>query len=941
MPSDNESMTPERWAQVQALFLQVECMAPPARDAFLAQACEGDTPMQVQVARMLAASEEGLSGVSQRVGDAAIRAVAGADLVGRRVGAYRLLQEIGRGGMGAVYLAERADAAYQERVAIKLVNQFLVDELTLRRFRSERQILANLHHAYIAQLHDGGSTQEGVPYLVMEYIEGEPLDVFCDSRRLSIPERLRLFLKVCAAVGYAHANLVVHRDLKPSNILVSADGTPKLLDFGIAKLLDVDSDEAGVALTQTGQRPMTPEYASPEQIRNEPITTASDVYSLGVLLYQLLSGESPYHFNTRSAADIESVICDTPPRSPSTRVSRDRGYREKCAPDNSALRATRPERLRRLLKGDLDAIVLMALRKEPERRYASVERFAEDVRRYLDARAVSARAETWGYLTRKFVARHRLAVALGAGFAVLVAGAFMREQALRAQSEQHAVQARIEAAKARAVSGFLTDMLSSADPEQAQGKEVTVREVLDDAARRLAVQASFAEQPIVAAELRHGIGRSYNALGLYERAQPHLEASLEARRALLSADHADVIHSLNALGELDLNQGEYAKGEALLLEALASARRRLGDDNALVLQTEQRLGNLYTAWTHYPQGEAHLKVALDAYTRLYGEQDARTLESLSDIAVIYFRTGRLKQAQAAFTRVDAALTAQLGEQHPKVLRVRTQLGPVYYQLGLYEKARTLYESLAALSAKVNGPEHLQTYKTLANLAIAYNSLQRFEQAQALYDDLLARSRRTLGEGHWFPLAVAANVAVLYQRRGDYVSAEALLKENIASMTRALGADHLRTLTARRNLAALLVSRQRYEEAKPMLEAVLSDMRRVLGAHSPETLTAMNSLAEYQAKMGQFERAETTYREVLDAWQRGDNLNHAWAGETRLGLANLLRDQARYGEAEPLYQRVIAHYSERQGEENEETQAAKRDYQQMLQARRASVGKNAQ
>lgn len=924
MSSQDKPMPPECWLKVQALYLQAEVLPAQERDVFLKQACEGDSALYDEVAGLFmpSAAQASLAGIVRE----ATRTVMGFDLAGQKVGPYRLLSEIGRGGMGAVYLAERSDAAYQERVAIKLVSHFLIDELTLKRFRAERQILANLHHPYIARLYDGGTTVDGAPYLVMEYIKGETLGAYCDAQGLSVRERIGLFLKICAAVAYAHANLIVHRDLKPSNILVTEDGTPKLLDFGIAKLLDADQGESSLGLTQTGQPVMTPEYASPEQIRNEPIGISSDVYSLGVLLYELLTGERPYAFKSRSAVDIEVAICHTQPRSPSTVVQ----HAHKSSAGGCSLPAIRPERLRRMLKGDLDAIVLMALRKEPERRYATVERLAEDLRRYLDGRPVSARPDNVGYIARKFVVRHHIAVALGVGFAVLLVAAFAYERVLRTQSEQSAVLARVEASKARAVSGFIATMLSSVKPEQAQGNEITVRHVLDEASERLTEQNSFSAYPLVAGELHYTLGSSYLALGLFEPAQIHLQTSLQIRQKLLAQDHVDHIQSLNALGELAQQKGEYEKGEALFLDALARAQRAQGEgeDGPLVLKTHHYLGALYLKMTRYEAAKKHALIALQGYTRLYGDDDVLALASLSILAKTAVDRGELQEAEAAFTRIEALQSKRLGEHHPAVLAARMSLGSAYFMRGRFEDARKVYEPLAKLAEQVYGADHMQTYKIRANLSNVYLNMRRYEESEALQLDILKRSRAHLGERHWFPWAVQTNLAEFYMERSQYPQAYSLLQDSITRLPGLLGEDNRYTLLARRSYGGVLDKLERHEEAGSALTSVIEDMQRVLGANSPDTLYTKKLLAANYAARGHAPLAEATYRQVLAAWRSGDNLEHNWARDTRLELANLLRDEGRYTEAEPLYQSVIQFYIDNADEENEVMLSAQTAYRQM-------------
>jgi eukaryotic-like serine/threonine-protein kinase len=409
-------MTPERWEQVKTVFAEAAALVGPARDAFLASACAGDADLAREVASLLAAHGAAAGGMLDTSAHHPGATTGPSSLVGHRFGAYDIVAELGHGGMADVFAAVRADGHYHQRVALKLVRAGYATAGIIERFRAERQILAGLDHPNIARLLDGGMTADGLPYLVMDLVDGAPIDAYCDARSLPLAARLRLFLQVCAAVEYAHRHLVIHRDIKPGNVLVTPDGVPKLLDFGIAKLLDPIG-----AVEETSLRPFTPAYASPEQVRGEAVSTATDVYSLGVVLYRLLTGDSPYGRDRRTTGELTDAIVHVEPARPSA-----------VAPVVTGLR------------GDLDAIVLKALRKEPDKRYASVAEFAEDVRRHLDGLPVRARAGTWSYRASKVARRHRAAVVAGALVVVsLVAGIVVTAREARiAQANRRRADAR-------------------------------------------------------------------------------------------------------------------------------------------------------------------------------------------------------------------------------------------------------------------------------------------------------------------------------------------------------------------------------------------------------------------------------------------------------------------------------------------------------------------
>jgi WD40 repeat protein/serine/threonine protein kinase len=473
-------LSPDQWRRVETLYAQAAELETGARAAFLDEACRDDAGVRARVDALLGARRRSGGFLATPAGDLSELTGHGEpardDDGARRLGPWRLLRRIGAGGMGSVWLAERADGRYDRRVAVKLIRSGLDTEEILQRFATEQQVLANLEHANIARLYDADVTADGRPYLVMEHVEGVTIDLACDEGRLSIERRIDLFVKVCDAVEHAHRNLVVHRDLKPGNILVTPEGEPKLLDCGIAKVLDLEGSAAGLDVTVTEARLLTPRYASPEQVRGEPITTASDVYSLGVILYELLTGRSPYRVATRSRGELERIICDQEPARPSTVVARDPAAtrpRDDGTEDDgtttvsiAASRGLEPPRLRRRLAGDLDVILLAALRKEPARRYGSAAALAEDLRRHLSGRPVSARPDTLTYRVGTFVRRHRVPVAAAVAVLLAIVGALVVTSVLyvradharvRAEAAEAEAQARSYAASLQAAAGALRE----------------------------------------------------------------------------------------------------------------------------------------------------------------------------------------------------------------------------------------------------------------------------------------------------------------------------------------------------------------------------------------------------------------------------------------------------------------------------------------------------
>ncbi|NBB72204.1 MAG: protein kinase [Bacteroidetes bacterium] len=663
-----------RWHQIETLFEAALQQPPDERADWLADHCD-DPALRADVERLLDAHER-----TGGILDAPLYP-SEAPAADRRIGAYRTERLLGRGGMGRVYLATRADGQFEQHVALKLLQAGFPSEERAQRFRAERQILATLSHPHIAQLFDGGVTEDGQPYFVMEYVDGQPIDAYCDAHRLPIDARLRLFLDVCAAVQYAHRNLIVHRDLKPSNIFVTEAGTVKLLDFGIAKLLDADRMPGAAPQTRTGVLPMTPEYASPEQVRDGAITTASDVYQLGVVLYELLTGQRPYNVRDRSPSEVERVICDEMPTRPSTAVT--------DAPSDTMDAPASPDRLRKTLRGDLDTIVMKALRKEPDRRYASAEQLADDLQRYLNDEPVTARADAWTYRTRKFVRRHRWSVATVAGFLVLLIGYALTVTWQARQIAQERDRAQIETMKAEHVKAFLIALFGNAWQNVGGSDSVAVRASLDSGVERL--QQRLADQPEIRAEMMSAVAGVYLRLGDAAAAQPLLKGALATHRAL---EHPDEVASLLLeLAEVAEQRSAPDRAEALYREALDIRRTERGDQRIATAQVKNQL--------------------------------AQSLES----------HGRDSAAVALYAEAAPVYRRAMGDSHTQTAVLLGRLGALYRERGDYASAEPLLRDAFEMHQQLEGTEHPSTQRALKRLVRLYEAWDAPGRAAAYRDQL--------------------------------------------------------------------------------------------------------------------------------------------------------------------------------------------------------------
>ena len=817
------------WRRLEELFAAAVGLPAAERAAFLDAACD-DRALRAEVEALLAADgaaggfvaaavAAGARAFADRVADAGVEAAAG-----RRLGAYRLLGEIGRGGMSSVFLARRDDDAFEQQVAIKLILPGFESGEILRRFLAERRILARLDHPYIARLHDAGTTADGRPYFVMEHVDGEPIDAWCDRRRLPTAERLRLFVKVCEAVHAAHRNLVVHRDLKPSNVLVTAGGDPKLLDFGIAKPLDRDL-VAGEA-TLTGMRPMTPRYASPEQIAGGPVTTASDVYSLGVLLYRLLTGRLPQARTGRTTAEWVRAVLEEPPEAPSRAVVR-RG--DGPSPEAvAALRDGGVDALRRRLAGDLDNVVAKALDREPDRRYGSAEQLAEDVVRHLAGHPVIARPATARYRLAKFLRRHRLATAaaLLALAAVVATTVLFAVQARRVASERD---------RANQVADLLADLFALADPRQARGGSITARELLDRGAERV---AALDGQPRTQSMLLGKLAELYEPLGLFDEAAELLRRALAIERTLeagAGGERREMAVRLNHLGRVVARQGDYAAAEALFAEAAVRFERLSGADSEDVALMLNNLALARHDLGDYAAAADGYRRSIDLETRLAGAPHPFTL---GNYALLLTDLGDYAEAEAILTR-SVAVERRADDDGETLASGLDHLGLALLAQGEHGAAEAAFAEALTLRRALFGDDHPETMRTLGAIGVLARERGELAAAERLLERSLAERRRALGDAHPEVAEGLREWALLAALAGRDEEAEAAYREALDIQRRALSERHPLTGLTAGGLGALLAAGGDCAAALPLLEAALElvperDWRRPRAAAALET-----------------------------------------------------------------------------------------------------------
>ncbi|MGE0114593.1 MAG: tetratricopeptide repeat protein [Steroidobacteraceae bacterium] len=870
---------------------RARALGPRERQSFVEQQCGADATLISQVLALLDQSD---SAARYWQANHAAEEWTPASLIGARLGPYELKRLIGSGGMGEVYLAERIDHEFEQKVAIKLVRGSLLSDDIRARLRTERQILASLQHPNIATLLDGGTAPDGTPYLVMEYIEGVPIDVYCDRQQLSIEQRLQLFCKVCAAVQCAHQSLIVHRDLKPNNILVTADGEPKLLDFGIAKLLDTQLNPHTVTVTHHQFRVMTPAHASPEQVRGEPITTASDIYVLGVLLYELLSGKRPfvlpYHCRL---ADVERLVCHSTPLSPSATVLRSAAATPGLMHDLAYSRNTSVSKLARRLRGDLDNIVMMALRKEPARRYASAAQFAEDIQHWLQDQPVIASKDSWLYRSRKFVYRHTLAVMSALAIVILLAGfsvvTYLQSQNIARQRDAAAAERN----RAEQVSSFLVELFELSDPSQSRGNELKARELLDVGARR--IDSDLQSQPATRAMLLNTIGKVYGSLGLYKEAADSLEKSLQTREQLYGGRHDEVAASLMALGEAHLSQGKLDLAEADLKRALAMQQQLHGKQAVEQAPVLRLMGRLALERGQFAAAEQTMRAAMTLYDS-HGMQDslgkAAVLSDLGKILADQYHEAAAEPLYRAALKIE---TAALGEDHPRVAELKNRLADALEGQGKYTEAASLFREAVDTKRRVLGNEHPQTIDALENYGNFLRRKGDYPQAEAVLIEALQANRKLYGEQHSYVGYDHVNLGLLGYDRGDYARADSEFSAALSIYAHSLEPDNVLIAGAKIGLGRTLTRLGKPQQAMPLLEEAIVIASNALGDDNPVTDTARGALGLALLETGNTQRAKELLQNAQPGIEQTYGQQAVITHEVRAGLQRIQRIGQRKGD----------------------------------------------
>ena len=863
MNSKTIELNAERWSRIAELFAHAVELEPGKREDFLDSACGGDTELREYIQDLLQ-EDPAVEAIVERTIISTVRDAFGDDtsqseqMKGQMIGPYRVDRLLGSGGMGMVYLAQRADEQFDQQVAIKLGRHRLVDPQTELRLRHERQFLADLDHPNIARLFDGGTTDDGVPYLVMEHIDGVRLDMYCDLHRLNIAERLRLFQTICAAVHYAHQNLIIHRDIKATNILVAKDGTPKLLDFGIAKLSDAEG-AATDGLTREGAVIMTPANGAPEQISGQNITTATDIYGLGLLLYDLLSGLRAYETEGLTPAEAASIISQEMTVSPSRRLAQ----KKKAAQsqhDAAALheleqiaadRSTSLERLRRRLRGDLDVIVLKALRKEPARRYRSANAFADDIGLHLKSMPIVARTDSWRYRAGKFVQRHFAAVTAS----VLVVAMLATFTVLLSVQNRTVVKERDTA---REVIQFLEDIFMAHDPSRARGVDVTAEEILAEGAER--IRSNLGDRPEIQSSLMGTIGRVYYNLGEYQPSEEMLEQALRLRLRTDGESHPAVAAARNDLAEVLIRRAQYDRAIELLQQSLAVNQLSNDGSSPLVATNLFNLANVYLATGKLDEAEAAVRSSIAIFRQIRDQYSLELAEAIGSLARVLQVRGDLDQTESLLLEAIDIISTSQGPDHPFMAYYLQNLGVLQRSKGDLEAAeRTLHTAIEA-TRRILGDKHDLLAVALVDQGILLHMKGDFDEAERFVREALDLGIEIHGTSHPRLGLHKTILGMLLHDKSDLGNAEATLREALLIYDQVLDDDHQYIASALTELGAVLNTSGRAEEAREVLERALQIR---LNDYPPEHVLVAATQVEYGdtlSRLGRFDEAEPLLKE---------------------------------------------------------------------------------
>jgi eukaryotic-like serine/threonine-protein kinase len=857
-----------QWSKIKRIFSEALILEKNDRARYLENICAGDSELMSEVLSLLD-SHDMPGTIDRPIENLRMSVITKAKsnlMIGKLIGKYKIIKELGHGGMGSVYLAERADGEYVQRTAIKLQHSPFVSDAQVQGFKSERQILASLEHDHIARLLDGGLTSQGQPYYVMEFVDGKPIDEYCDEKRLTINERLELFQDVCSAVQYAHRKLVVHRDLKPSNILVTNEGSVKLLDFGIAKVLAGGGDAASGKPSEElhpgwqGFQPLTPSYASPEQVRGLTITTASDIYQLGVVLYELLVGYRPYKIDGDSPAELERAVCSSDPEYPSNRLQHGD---LSCLAESSELakiseaRKTGIGQLHRLLRGDLDVIIMKAMHKKPDCRYDSADQLSGDIKRYLEKKPVLAHPHSKLYRAQKYVLRNPFEITAMLLISLLVVGYLITITWHSQKTHEALAHAEREADKSAQVVEFMLGMFRAGDPRANPGDSVTAGELLE---RGLSEANRLDNSPELQANMFNVIGKVYTGLGRYNDAAEILEKAVKIQRSYNGSAGTEIARYMNDLAVALTRQGKYGEALTMYRESLDILTDQYGEVHPEIANTLDLMGS-WVPVTGFDEARDLRYRVLEIRKEVYGENHLLTADAHMKIGQIERSRAEPEKAILSFNKAMEIRKRELGPVHPDVAESMIFMADIYrlYNMDPETSGRLYREALAILDESV-GELHFSRLHGLSGLATLLSGRGDHTGAVELYLEGLEIRLAVYGEEHPAAAEGYGHLASGYSRMGDHEKAEHYFRKSLGIWEKLLGPDHIAVGGAMVGLGNTLVDRQKFDEAESLFNRALEIQMYQYGENSGALVIA--ALGRLYQLRGDLDTAEEYLRDAV-------------------------------------------------------------------------------
>ena len=851
-------MNIERWKEINDCFEYCLDLDEANREEYLNKIGADDEGLKLEVKSLLSYSELSMESFIEQLSYSHED-----DSSAKWIGDYKLISELAQGGMGIVYLAESNQQLANRQVALKLLQKDSVTPNVLRRFKQECHILTQFQHQNIASVFDNGINEEGAPYLVLEYIDGQHINEYCDSHALSVVDRLRLFEDVCSAVAYAQERMVVHRDLKPSNIVVSKDRQVKLLDFGIAKILEEDRMDLSLPKTRTGAKLMTLRFASPEQVLSGKVTKATDVYALGVILYELLTGRSPYDLKDKSTYEIERLILETEPILPSNVITRAEILRNEKGAGVDLMdiicenRSTNTQQLRSQLRGDLDVIVMKALKKDPMRRYLSAAELKDDIVRFLAGKPIKARPENYFYKTSKFLSRHQVVFTSMLVFVLAaVVGTLISIQEIR-EERDIAEEALV---KTQEVTEFIISVFKLSDGYKGRADSLTAREILDIGVSR--VQEELNDQPEIQAEMLEVIGRVYNNLGMYEESVMQLKQSLKIRLNSSTANQLEIASSLYELGSTYWRDSDYESADSIFKQVVELRTTHLDKNHVLIAQAKNSLGNVLMDQGSYEKAIPNYEEALTIFS---SHED---------------------------------------EKRPTAT-VLSNLGALYYYIGEYETSAGYHLRAINQRRMLPGNNNADIGTSLNNYAQVLNTIGEFEKAEIAQRECIDLWEKELGKSHPTIVVGKGNLAKIKISTEEYEVAERLLRESLEIAMSTLREDHVSTLITQTYLADVLRESDNLEESTSILRTAIPKLKTVLGDDHPHVARSIHSLAQSLEKLGANSDSEMRFKESLAKRQFTLRPNHPDIASSLNDLGAFLAKQGRHPEADSLLRQALA------------------------------------